>query len=92
VAAVILRWVENANKQKTDFDGAITLQPLESTLVVNLFFLVTFLVVKAFKRRPASLELHAAIPEQSIPVISSWIIWINFLFFIVQIYYFFFTS
>jgi hypothetical protein len=100
VAAVILRWVENANKQKADFSGAIKLQPLESTLVVlgygaifvNLLFLITYLVVKFFTKKPVIVQQQTSIPIALKQVIPRWLIWINFLFFITQIYYFFFTS
>jgi hypothetical protein len=100
VAAVILRWVENANKQKADFSGAIKLQPLESTLVVlgygaifvNLLFLITHLFVKFYTRKPVALQQQSAIAVTVKKVIPAWLIWTNFLFFIAQIYYFFFTS
>jgi hypothetical protein len=83
IAAVILREVENANKKKGNFDGAIKLQPLQSTIVVlgysaiiiniilNLVMLVKFLLRK----------------EQQLP---KWLIWFNFLILLAQVYYFFF--
>jgi len=83
IAAVILRQVENANKKKGNFDGAIKLQPLQSTIVVlgysaiiiniilNLVMLVKFLLRK----------------EQQLP---KWLIWFNFLILLAQVYYFFF--
>ena len=82
IIAVILRWVENSNKKKGAFDGAIQLQPLESTLVVlgygailvNFLFLLCFLFLVAFK-------IKQAVPR--------WLIWANFLFFIAQFIYFF---
>ena len=83
IATVILREVENANKKKGNFDGAIKLQPLQSTIVVlgysaiiiniilNLLVLVKFLLRK----------------EQQLP---KWLIWFNFLILLAQVYYFFF--
>lgn len=83
IAAVILRWVENANKKKGSFDGAIKLQPLESTIVIlgygaiifNLIFNITILVLLL-------LEKKSGMPK--------WLIWFNFLLLITQVYYFFF--
>jgi hypothetical protein len=83
IAAVILRWVENANKQKGDFSGVIKLQPLESTIVVlgygaiviNFIFNLVLLVMLLIKK------------EQQLP---KWLIWFNFLILIIQVYYFFF--
>ena len=83
IAAVILRWVENANKKKGNFDGAIKLQPLESTIVVlgysaiifNLIFNLVLLIIFLLKK------------EQHLP---KWLIWFNFLILITQVYYFFF--
>ncbi len=82
VLAVILRWVENSNKKKGSFDGAIQLQPLESTLVVlgygaivvNLVFLLCWLALRIFK-----------VPQ----TLPRWLIRINLLFFIAQFIYFF---
>jgi hypothetical protein len=100
VAAVILRWVENANKKNADFSGAIKLQPLESTLVVlgygaifvNLLFLISQLFVKRTTAKPASVVQQAAMTVNVKKMVPRWLIWINLLFFIAQIYYFFFTS
>ena len=83
IAAVILRWVENVNKQKGNFSGAIKLQPLESTIVIlgysaiifNFIFNLTILVFLVLKK--------------NLPV-TGWLIWFNFLILIVQVYYFFF--
>ncbi len=83
IAAVILRWVENANKKKGNFDGAIKLQPLESTIVVlgygaiifNLIFNIIILTLLLLKK------------ELQVP---KWLIWFNFLLLIIQVYYFFF--
>ncbi len=86
IAAVILRFVENANKKKGNFDGNIILQPLESTLVVlgygaifiNLVFNLFVLVMLSQKKSDFK--------------ISKWLIWTSFIFFIIQIYYFFFSN
>ena len=42
ILSVILRWVENANKQKGNFDGVIKLQPLESTIVILGYTAIIF--------------------------------------------------
>ena len=86
IAAVILRFVENANKKKGNFDGNIILQPLESTFVVlgygaifiNLVFNLFVLVMLSQKKSDFK--------------ISKWLIWTSFIFFIIQIYYFFFSN
>ena len=82
IAAVILRWVENANKKKGDFDGVIKLQPLESTIVVlgygaiifNFIFNIIILALLILKKQP---------------LVPRWLIWFNFLILIIQVYYFF---
>jgi hypothetical protein len=83
IAAVILRWVENLNKQKGNFDGVIKLQPLESTIVVlgygAIFFNLIFNLVVLF----------LLILKKDIAVYK-WLIWFNFLILIIQVYYFFF--
>ena len=83
IAAVILRWVENANKKKGNFDGAIKLQPLESTIVVlgysaiifNFIFNLIILALLLLKKKTG---------------MPKWLIWFNFLILIIQVYYFFF--
>ncbi len=85
IAAVILRFVENANKKKGNFNGNIILQPLESTLVVlgygaifiNLVFNLFVLVMLSQKK------------DLKIP---RWLMWTSFIFLIIQIYYFFFSN
>ena len=100
VVAVILRWVENTNKKNTDFDGAIQLQPLKSTFVVlgygaifvNVLFLISYLFVKLFFKKPVKVQQQILLPKAvKHPNINA-LIWINFLFFMAQIYYFFFTT
>jgi len=82
ILAVILRLVENANREKALLNGAISLQPVESTLVVlgysaivvNFMFLLCILLVYILKR------------EQALP---RWLIWSNLFFFAAQLSYFF---
>jgi len=100
VLAVILRRVENYNKKKVDFDGAIIVQPLQSTIVVlgygaiflNLLFLISHLLVKSLNTRQAAEPQQATLNTVVKQAIPAWLIRINFLFFIIQLYYFFFTS
>ncbi|MBL0359040.1 MAG: hypothetical protein IPP72_20215 [Chitinophagaceae bacterium] len=84
IAAVILRWVEILNQQKNErFDGLVLLKPLESTLVVlgygailiNLVFNIICLLFFLLKR-----------PQP----VAKWLIWVNLLFLLIQVYYFFF--
>jgi hypothetical protein len=85
VASVILRLVENAKKKDANFDGLVLLKPLESTLVVlgysaiiiNGLFLVICLFLLAAKK---------------IKQIPQWIVLCNLVFFLLQVYYFFFSS
>ena len=85
IIAVILRLYENAHKKNGNFNGAIQIQPLESTLVVlgygaifiNLVFnliVLVFFVAKA--KQP----------------VAKWLIWFNFLLLILQLYYFLFSN
>ncbi len=85
IIAVILRMYENAHKKNGNFNGAIQIQPLESTLVVlgygaifiNLVFnliVLVFFVAKA--KQP----------------VAKWLIWTNFLLLILQLYYFLFSN
>jgi hypothetical protein len=82
IIAVILRYAENAAKQAGNFDGAIRLQPLESTLVIMgygaIFINLIFHIILGFRK------LFKA--QQNI---AQWIIWFNFLLLLVQVYYFF---
>jgi hypothetical protein len=85
VASVILRFAENAKKKTGNFDGHILLKPLESTLVVlgygaifiNLFFVLACVYLFTVKK------------VKQIPL---WIVIVNLVFFIVQVYYFFFSN
>lgn len=83
IAAVILRWVENANKTKGNFDGAIKLQPLESTIVVLGYGAIIFNLV--FNITILSLFLLRKDSQ-----VQKWLIWFNFLILLIQVYYFFF--
>ena len=85
VAYVVLRFVELANKKNEQFNGAIKIQPLESTIVilgygaiiVNLIFNLLLLMQLLLKK-------NSSVPK--------WLIWFNFLFLIIQVYYFFFSN
>jgi hypothetical protein len=85
VASVVLRLVENTKKKTGSFDGQILLKPLESTLVVlgygaifiNLFFVLACGYLFAVKK---------------IKQIPLWIVIVNLVFFIIQVYYFFFSN
>lgn len=85
IAAVLLRFVENINKKKGNFNGAITLQPLESTLVVLGYGAIFINCIFNF------LVLILLLLKKEQPV-AKWLIWSNFLFFIIQLYYFFFYT
>jgi len=82
---VILRLYENAHKKDGNFNGAIQIRPLESTLVVlgygaifiNLIFnliLLGFFITKTGWNVP------------------KWLIWVNFILLLLQIYYFLFSN
>ena len=85
ILAVILRWVENAHKKNGNFNGAIKIQPLESTLVVlgygavfiNLLLNILLLLLFVTKTKQS---------------ISKWLIWTNCIFFFLQVYYFLFSN
>jgi hypothetical protein len=85
IIAVILRFVENAYKKNGNFNGYIKIQPLESTLVVlgygaifiNFIFNIFLLVLLITKTKQA---------------VTKWLIWVNFLFLFLQVYYFFFSN
>jgi hypothetical protein len=84
-ASVILRFVENAKKKDEAFTGLVLAKPLESTLVVlgygaiiiNTFFLIACLFLLAAKK---------------IKQIPKWIVIANLVFFVIQVYYFFFSN
>lgn len=85
IIAVILRLYENAHKKNGNFNGAIQIQPLQSTLVIlgygaifiNLIFNILLFGLFITKKKQA---------------VAKWLFWTNFLFLILQIYYFFFSN
>lgn len=85
VASVILRFVEKAKQQQEDFRGLVLAKPLESTLVVlgysaiiiNAIFFIVYLLAAAAKK------------TKQVP---RWIVIANLVFFVIQIYYFFFSN
>jgi hypothetical protein len=85
VASVILRFAENAKKKNGSFDGQILLKPLESTLVVlgyGAIFINLFFVFAC---------IYWFITKQ-IKQMPKWIVIVNLVFFIIQVYYFFFGN
>lgn len=85
IVAVILRLYENAHKIDGNFNGAIQIQPLESTLVIlgygaifiNLIFnliLLGFIITKA---------------KWNVP---KWLVRVNFIMLLLQVYYFLFSN
>ena len=82
VVAVVLRYVELLKRTKSDFNGAIPFQPLESTLVilgygaifVNVIFILLF--------------LYFLLAKKSM-LIPRWIVLFNVCIFPLQVYYFF---
>ncbi len=83
IAAIILRWIENANKQKGNFDGALKLQPLESTLVVLGYGAILVNII-------FNLICLIFFVSKVVQPVSKWLIWVNFLLLLIQVYYFFF--
>ena len=85
VLAVIMRLVENAKKKSGDFNGQILLKPLESTLVVlgygAIFLSLLFLLAGIYW-----------ISTKQIKQIPKWVVITNFVFFPIQVYYFFFSN
>jgi hypothetical protein len=85
ILAVILRFVENAHKNNGHFDGAIRINSLESTLVVLGYgaIIINFiynLLMACF-----------VLVKYKLPA-PVWINWINFLFLLLQVYYFFYSN
>lgn len=85
IASVILRFVEIEKNKSGSFSGQVLLKPIESTLVVlgygALIFSFIFVVV--------CLLLFITKRIKQIPL---WIVITNLIFFIVQVYYFFFSN
>lgn len=82
---MILRLYENAHKIDGNFNGAIKIRPLESMLVIlgygaifiNLIFNIFLLVLFVSKKMQP---------------VTKWVIWTNFIFLIIQVYYFLFSN
>jgi len=80
-AMMLFRWIEISNADKGRLNGALTFQPLVSTLAIlgygaiffNLIFNICCLLMLLFKK-----------PQP----VAKWLIWINFLFLVVQLYFF----
>lgn len=85
ILSVILRWVENANKQKGNFDGIIRLQPLESTIVILGYTAIIFNFI--FN----AIVLFFLVKKKEL-LVAKWLIWFNFLLLLIQVFYFFFTN
>jgi hypothetical protein len=83
VAAVVLRFVENANKKIGNVNSIIKLQPLQNTLVVLGYGAIVFNLLY-------HLILLISFTTKSSNTLPKWVIWSNFLFLIIQVYYFFF--
>ena len=83
VASVILRFWENASKKAGTVNAVVKLQPLQNTLVILGYSAVVFNFVY-------HLFLLGFLAKKSTNALPKWIIWVNFLFLIVQVYYFFF--
>jgi len=85
IISVVLRLYENAHKKNGNFNGAIQIQPLESTLVVlgygaifiNFIFNIFLFVLFVTKIKPD---------------VAKWLTWTNFLLLILQVYYFLFSN
>ena len=85
IAAVILRFAEQAARNKENFDAAIPFQPLQSTLVLlgygAIFLNIIFVI--------ATIIRFARGKIQTIP---RWLLLINLVLLPVQIWYFFFSN
>lgn len=85
IASVILRFVENAQKSEKNFTGVVKLVPLESAIVVLGYGAI---LINAFFH----IILFGFLITKAKHGISKWIIWFNFLFLLLEIYYFFFST
>ncbi len=85
VIAAIMRWYHNAHKKDGNFNGAIQIQPLESTLVVLGYgaIYMNFLF---------NLFLLALFVTKTKHTVPKWLMWTNFLFLLFQLYYFLFSN
>ena len=85
IIAVVLRLVENAHKKNGNFNGAIQINPIESTLVVLGYGAIYINLIFNF-------FLWGLFMSKKKPSVTRWLIWTNFLFLILQVYYFFFSN
>ena len=85
IATVILSWVEYSKKKTGYFEGALILQPLQSTLVVLGYgaIVINFIF---------NLFVFWSWMQKKELTVSRWLIYTNFLFLLLQVYYFFFTD
>jgi hypothetical protein len=84
VASVVLRFVEVARRNRGNFDSALPVQPLQSTLVV-LGYSAIFL---NFIFLAALLTGWVRGKKQTVP---RWLFFVNLIFFSVQVWYFFYS-
>ena len=85
IGSVVLRFIEVTRRAKGNFDSAIPVQPLQSTLVVlgysaifvNIFFLAGLLIW---------------LLRGKIQTVPKWLILINLVLLPVQVWYFFFSN
>ncbi len=89
IAAVILRLVERGRKinmeQGGPFKNVISFQPLESTLIILGYTAVLFNIIFVIIALPLWLA------KKTIPA-PKFLVWFNVILFIVQLYYFFFST
>lgn len=80
ILAAILRLVEMSRRTKGNFDGAISYQPLEATLVVlgysAIFFTTAFV-----------LSMFYSIIRKKRFGIPRWLLWFNMMMFPIEVYY-----
>lgn len=76
---------ENAHKKNGNFNGVIQIQPLESTLVVLGYGAIFINLVFNF------FVLSFFVAKAKQPV-AKWLIWVNFLLLLLQVYYFLFSN
>jgi len=85
IASIILRLVEMLKRSRGDFEAAIQLQPLESTLVVlgygAIFLNVVFFILSVYFLARGNLKN-----------VTRGVMWFNLILFPVQVWYFFFSN
>lgn len=84
VLACVLRLVEYYKRKAGNFEPAIQLQPLESTLVVLGYGAIFLSAIFSFQM----MYFYLIKKQISIP---RWIVWVNLIMFPLQIWYFFFS-